>query len=250
MNASQSNKLNMYQTVQALLGQVPSTSVPALPAKLAALGNHIAAITVLANTQTLPTKGRLVERELALADMVESSLAIAGPALSYAETNQLTDLAAKLRIWPSHFTALRRVQRPLLAQRIYDAALPHTADLFPFGVTEAMLGELHANIAAATVLLAQPRGVAVEKQIATGQLAAEFIAADQLLDTQIDPLVWALRKNDPTSYARYQVARQVIDRAGGRPSQEPALPAAAHPAVVSTLPVPAPALPAPQKLAA
>jgi hypothetical protein len=221
MNASQSNKLAMYHAVQALLNQVETTALPALATKRTTFETTIASIAVLANTQALPTKGRVLERDLALADMTETALAVAGPVLSYAETNQLSDLAAKVRVWPSHFTRIRKVLRTQLAQRIYEAAHPHAAALLSFGVTAEMLADFKAKIDTAESAISSPRNVAVEKSISTDLLGAAFKNADVFLETQIDPLMWILRKTALPLFARYQAARDVIDRPGGRSATAP-----------------------------
>jgi len=237
MNKDQVNKLGSYRAVKALLQSTTETSaIAALPARLAAFVTQIEEIDALDRTQNQPLDGRIADRDQLLADMIESTLELAGYALSHARENRLHDLAARVDLAASDFARLRLTRRTGLAQQVHDAIGPVVAQLAGHGVTAATLAGLQTKIDAADTALSQPRVTVAEKRAATAQLAAAFADADQLLNTHIDALLFPLRKTSPEFYAAYQAARTIVDVPGStRPAAAPT-PAAATAATAPPTP--------------
>ena len=231
MDASKSNKLAMYRAVIALLETSAAllAGITKLPAKLAAFKALVAGITKLAATQAQPTVGAVGTRDEQLALLADEALAIAGGVQSYADENKLHELAAKVRLTPTHFRSGRKEDRVRLAQQVHDATSSVVTELGDYGVTDRKLANLQALITLTLEALSRPRSTAAEKKAATARLPAAFKEADALLENQIDPLLRPLERAQPEFYARYKAARIIIDRRGGHDNGD------------STPPIPTPA---------
>lgn len=222
MNAPSNNKLAMYRAVLALLESSPAplSGIPALAAKVTLLSGYIAEILQLANTQALPTSGSIADRDKLLADTAHAVQVIAGAVLSYADENQMGELAARVRVRASDFNG-RKEKQLQLATQVHDAAADVVGELADYGVTAAALAALQTQIAGASAALSRPRGTMAARKAATQQMPAVFRKADALLENQIDPLLLPLRKTHPEFYAKYKAARIIIDRRGGHDEAEP-----------------------------
>lgn len=222
----------MYHAVQAFLTKMETDALPKLGEKLAAFITLLTQIVLLSDKQAQPTLGFVRDRDRALAEVAKAAVVVAGLARSYAEAAQLGDLAARMRLRPSHLLAVRLPQRLQLAQRVYDDVLPHAAVLVAEGLTAEMLADFKAKLEAAAALLAQPRTTLVAKQEATKQLDEAFREMDRFLEAQLDPMMNVLSVEDPEAFGRYERARTIIDRSATRKAadDETAAPAALKPA--------------------
>jgi len=221
MNAEQSNELATGHAVSNTLETITTTSeLAALPAMQAALKTKLKLIASLAAIQALPTTGTTEDRDRVVAETNDAALIVAAAVLSYANANQLGDLAAKVRLCRSDFVRTRIGQRAQLARQVHDAALGVLPHLAGFGVTEAILDALLAKVGAADVILGSPRAVIMARRVATEKLGITFHEAWTLITQQIDPLMASQRKANPDAYALYQAARVVIDRPGSPAPEE------------------------------
>src|SRR5947209_4610173 len=143
MNAYQLNRLAMSQSVSEVLETMTATGgVPALADKSAALKTLLSNIPSLTAVQALPTTGSTEDRDRVLGDAIDATLLVGASVLSYANTNQLGDLAAKVRVVPSDFTRLRIGARVPVMQQVHDAAAGVLAALANHGLTAASLTDL------------------------------------------------------------------------------------------------------------
>lgn len=246
MTSDQNNKLAMYGSVEELLKTTTETSgIAGLPAKLTTLTTKLAELRTLAGTQTQPTAGQTASRDQTLANLIDTALEIAGVLGAYAHEHTLRDLSALVDVQRSDFDAVRLIQRPLLAQRVHDAAAGALPQLAGLNLTAETLVAFQAQIDAARGKLNQPRMTVVAKKAATEQLAAAFAAIDGLLAEQIDRLLLPLRKTSPAFYAQYRAARSIVNVPGVRSNlaPTPVTPTASVvPAVVSASAVPVSAI--------
>ena len=235
MNTRQQNKLNAYDTIEAFLTGAPETSgIVAFPAKLHTFKGKLARLKKLAALQAQRLSVATADRDAALNTVIATALTIAGIVLSYADANNLTSLANRVRVRPGDFKSGRFALRLQLAQQVCDAARTVVAQLGDHGLVEAMLDDFQTTIDAAQAALTAPRLLTGEKAAATERLKAAFRDINAALVNQIDPLLLPLAETHADFYARYQSARAVVDRPGGRPAtplEELEAPAAAsHPA--------------------
>jgi hypothetical protein len=237
MNTKQSNKLASYGAVEALLQATPEiANVTGLPGKLAVLSAKVGEIHSLAKTQTQPYRASMTERDLVLDEMADQAIEIAGLITTLARDTRAPQLADAVEVGRSSFRRARRGHRQWFAQRVLDTALTVLPQLAAYGVTAETLDAFRARIDAANAGLSTARIVAVDKVAATRRLVDLFKEVDELMDDQIDRMVFRLRKDRPTFNARYAEARAIMDRRGPRraPAGDPIPPESVAAEVPST----------------
>lgn len=232
MNAKQSNKMASFTATAAVLKAAPEVaSVPGLPAKVATLSARMGEINRLATTQTQPIQLSTMERDLLFGTMTDSTLEIAGLIRTVAREQNLPLLAQAVQLGRGSFSRVRRSHRVWFAQRVLDAAQTVRLELEAHGVTAETLTALEAAIEAARGGVNRPRESVAVKKSATEQLAGLFAEVDALLDDEIDPMVFPLRKIHPGFHATYRAARIVVDLPGSQETTAPETPAPAVPLV-------------------
>jgi hypothetical protein len=227
------NKLAMYHAVQAFLTKTETDALPKLGEKRAAFITLLSKIDALSTRQAQPTFGLVGDRDRAFAEVEATAVVVAGVARSYAEAAQLGDLAARMRVRPSHLQAMRLPQRLQLARRVHDEVLPHAAVLVDHGLTSVILADFKAKLDAAATLLAQPRAALVLKQEATKHLHTAVREMDRFLERQLDPMLLLLGVSNPEAHSEYLRARKIVARAATRATgaeEEAAAPVALRPA--------------------
>ena len=246
----------MYHAVKAQLEVIAARhEIPDLPRKLAEFAARLERIAALHATWWQPMWGTLAVRDRALADLVDDTLTMAGLVLCHAEEHNRPDLAALVRVKPSHF-AVRHLEQLMLARRVHEAAASVLPALAIYHVTPGMLADLEARIAVATEAITQPWCKKSQKAAASSQLTLVFRETDRLLQRSLDPLLMRLRKTDPSLHAAYVSARAIVHRRGPRrAAAEPLAPAlettsapeASSPPLPLAAPVPLPlaAVPSP-----
>jgi len=224
MNTKQSNKLASYGAIEALLQATPEiSSVTGLPEKVLMLRAKVAEINSLATTQTQPFRASALARDQRLDQMADQALEIAGLITTLARDIKAPQLAEAVEVGRGSFRRARRSHRQWFAQRVLDTAQSVLPQIAAYGVTAETLDALKARIDAAVAGMHAARGAAVDKVAATRRLVELFREVDELLDDKIDRLVFRLRKNLPDFNARYEAAREIVDRRGSRrfPGQVP-----------------------------
>jgi hypothetical protein len=219
MNAVQSSKLNAYLDTLAVFEVYPEVAnQPGLPAKLAVFSAKTGEIESLAQTQKQTTEGRTARRDELLEAMVHMTLDISGIVATVAHEQQLTELAQEVKVSRTAFMRLRRLHRPWLAGRVLDAAQTVLPQLGTYGVTAETLQTLEARIEAARQGLKQPRAAILARRSAGRKLIELFTEVDELLEEEIDRLVYPLRTTAVEFYSAYTSARSPIARPGDRGS--------------------------------
>jgi hypothetical protein len=206
-----------YGALAALLEATPEiASVPGLPDKVAVLSAKVGEINSLAKTQTKPLLASMTERDLVLDEMADQAVEIAGLITTLARDIKAPQLAEAVEVGRSSFRRVRRGHRQWFAQRVLDTAVSVLPQLAAYGVTAETLDTFRARIAAAHDGVHATRNVAVDKIAATRRLTDLFQEVDELIDDQIDRMVFRLRKNHPEFDAHYEEARSIVNRRGRR----------------------------------
>jgi hypothetical protein len=216
VRAKQENKLGMYLAVIVVCKRY-QTAWPTVPVFEATFNRFNARVgNIKAVRQAQGTNVGLAEgKQLLRETMCTSAVAIAGAICSYANATANPELKAKVAY---SFTDLFRCRDTESAKRCNDiiaAAALNTAALVAYGVTDDLLVDLEEKIAAYEESLPKPRDSQVMSKAATGELAAEFIAADTILTGELDGLVDIFRATQPKFYEEYQNGRIIIDNPGG-----------------------------------
>lgn len=218
-----------HAVVGALNGLVAANALPALAPQLVALNARLHAIKAAAATQARPTTGQTVDRNQVLAVATAATLAVAGRVRSYARSQKLGVLEAKVRLRPSTFKKVRLAHRIPLMQQVHDAAQDVLSQLADFGVTAELLTDLQARITAADAVKTLLRSTIVERRVATAKLLELFRELTDFLENEVDPLVDSLRETSPEGWATYRAARDIINQPGTPAQPEARVQTAAAP---------------------
>ena len=220
MTGEQTSKMTAYDNTEVLLvGATETSGIAGFPAVLTAFCDELVGLRALASTQGQITRGQTAVRNQMLETFTGKTLEIAGIVGSYAHDAGLPELSALVDVTRGDFNATRLVHRPLLAQRVHDAAAGVLPKLAGLGLTAETLTAFQQQIDDMRANANLPRQKIADRNVATKQLAAAFRKVDGILGEQIDRLLLPLEKTNPGFYARYQAARMVIGLTGGRSAQ-------------------------------
>ena len=221
MNDTQENKLNMYRTVAAVIGnhEAEFTAVPAALAAREALDASIALISDLAQAQATENTGITVDKANIQQQMVDTALRVAGAVKAFASVQNDLTLKAQADINKTTFSRARDDMRDDIAQGIHDLAQSRIAQLADYGVTAATLTGLQTRIDTYVLWIAKPQTAKSEKTTVTGLLEQEFYRADSILKDRLDGLVEQFKESGTTLYPDYQNARKIVNT-GSRPEPE------------------------------
>ncbi len=216
-------------------------AVRGLPVFITRLAQHVAELNELGVAQGRVTQGTRLQRDKVLGDLRDTALELAAIVAVYAAEHRQFELLTLVNITPTAFNTARLAHKTWLANRVADSAENELPQLAPFGVTPATIAALRAKIAGAQAVLEAPRGAILQRQSCTRQIETTLREAAVTL-TQIDRLLFPLRRGDPEFHADYRSARRVMGRCRGV-ANTPA--AGAMPPAGLTSAATAPAAPAP-----
>lgn len=221
MRANLENKLSTYLTVQAVIDKNQSRW-QSLTAFVTAYGKFKASIqTINSLSQSLNggTKGVTANKRLVRANMAEAAEAVAGAVGAYASATDNVELQDKVNYSASDIMRVRDTESPNICQAIHDAANTNLESLAAaYGVTAETLADLQSKINAYTGNVSAPRTTRSTNRAAGTMVETEFEAADKVLTEQLDGLMVAkFKKSQPSFYAAYVAAREIVDNPGGRP---------------------------------
>lgn len=217
MDTKQTNMVAMIRdTIVFLLTSNEVKGLPALEALIVRLVALMNALTSFIATQATPVGGKIADRNKVVDDAVDAAFTIIGPAVSYANRSKLGDLRKKLELTRTDVNDARLEERPPMLLQIYEAVEPVVAQLADFGVTAAQVAAFKELVDAATDAVREPRSTTVKKAAATKEIARTLREIDTLLKEELDPLLTPMEQTKPAFYARYKVARTIIDRPASR----------------------------------
>ncbi len=148
----------------------------------------ILSVNTHAQVQSAPS-GVAAAKADALVQLDDAAYEVAGGVLSFAEKSGDPTLAGRVQFRRTAVMAGSSNAIVVRCQGIIDAATENLSSLGDHGVTQA-----------------KAAGAA-----ATRQLERLFPEIDRLLEKRIDKLVWQFRESALEIYAKYQVARSIVD---------------------------------------
>jgi hypothetical protein len=231
MNIKQLNKLNMYLAVEGICDASPTIwqSLQAFAQAYADFKTHVTNIQAFVQSQTQNNTGIAVDKQAARAVMCNAALPIARAVHAYALKTMNNTIAATMDLSMSDLMGGPGVQSAERCQNIYAVGNANLANLGNYGVTAAKLAGLNAAIAVFKSLISAPRDTRAQGKTITGNLQAEFDAADADL-AQMDDLGGLVANAQFTS--NYNNARIIVDNSASH--------AAAAPQTSPTVPQPKP----------
>jgi hypothetical protein len=224
--------LNSLLAIQTLFLANP-TLLAALEEAAEELTDKIMAIGLNVKIQTSPS-GAAEAKQDALKSVGDLAYDVAGGVLSFADKSGDLSLAARVRFSRSTITAGSGNAVSARIQGIIDAVTEHLSSLADHGVTQAKLNTLHERLKTYDNLRNMPRQAKAAAAAATRQLEALFPEADRLLENRIDRLLWQFRESQPEFYAKYQVARSIVDAPTTGKEEEPTMVPVSNPTSAPT----------------
>jgi hypothetical protein len=212
----------MFLTVQAVLDQNQSLwqSLVAFVAAYGKFKTSVQTINSLSQSLNGGTKGVTANKRLVRANMAEAAEAVAGAVGAFASATDNVELQDKVNYSANDIMRVRDTESPNIAQAIHDAANANIESLATFGVTAETLADLQSKINAYTGNVSAPRTTRSNNRAAGTMVETEFDAADKVLTEQLDGLMVAkFKKSQPSFYAAYAAAREIVDNPGGRPAK-------------------------------
>ncbi len=214
MNNRQSNQLNMYQSVIAVLDEDNAVWTPMAPfgPALTALKNKVNGIRATAQQQETPT-GAAQDKADARDDLEEvlfltcQALAVLG----YEDSDN--DLLALTDVTRSSLAKIDSDRLSQLASSILAQANAKQTELATLQVTQANIDELNQALAEFNEAKTGPRQATVARSAHTDSLTTQFREANEILRDRLDPMVNILGRTNPQFASRYRSARVIVDRA-------------------------------------
>lgn len=140
-------------------------------------------------------------------------------AVAWATTNNNDAFIARIHFTPS---ALRTTADPLFISRcrMILTTVEEVADkLAPYGLTPGVLPSIHEKINSFASLMPESRKNIGKKAVASLDLENELESADEVL-VKLDRLVETLKRKHEDVYARYKVARVIVNAATRKASKK------------------------------
>jgi hypothetical protein len=232
MNTKQINKLAMYLAVEGICEGINNAwqNVPAFAETYADLKTHVNNIQTFAQSQTQDTSGIAADKQAARQAMCAAALPIAKAVHAYAVKTKNNTLATSVDFSMSDLMGGRDVQSAERCQNVSAAANTNIANLASYGVTAAKLTALNGAIGAYNLLISKPRDTRAQGKTITGNVQAEFDAADEDLGI-MDDLTGQI--TNAQFVGNYNNARIIVDTAASHASPNQPTPA---PATITTKP--------------
>ena len=210
MTTKQLNKLTMYLAVEGICDASPTAWQPiqAFADAYTDLKTHVTNIQTFSQSQEQNTSGIAQDKQAARQAMCSTALPIAGAIHAYAVKIKNHTLAATVDFSMSDLMGGRDVQSRDYCQNIYTTANTNLANLANYGVTAAKLTALTNAIATYNLLICKPRDTRAAGKTITGDLQAEFDAADVDLGI-MDDLTGQI--TNATFVSNYENARIIVD---------------------------------------
>ena len=179
----------------------------------------------LGQFQSVNRKGLAADKKQLRQTMCKAAAEVAAATRVWALQVKNLEVAEQANCPFSRLLAGRDTASAECCQNVHATVTAHLAALADHGVTAAKLTALQQQIDAYKASIHKPRAAIVSGKTITGQLAAEFEAAEAALRDGLDQLMPQFAASAPTFYADYQNARVIVDRAATHKQTEASQPA-------------------------
>ena len=222
MNANQSNKLNSYIAVKAVLeGTDVWQSLPAFVTGAEELAERIAIIQGLAQTQT-SQNAAAAEKAQTFQVLVDAAYEVAAATRACAVASSNKELARRVEFSRSDVGKGRDTEGVARCQDIWSAATENVGSFGDCGVNQAKLNALKKKVENFQAVQAKPRQGRATSSSATKELAKFFKEVDELLNDRLDALAVQFTESKPALWNAHNTARVIVDSPGGRASKDAA----------------------------
>ncbi len=227
MTSEQSNKYGMYMaTANLLKSSIAKTqAIPAFAASYTKLDTLVAQIAEKDKERMGKTPGKHAVRDEAEDALVTAVMIVSSGLMAMARAKGNTQLREAAYVRESRMRHARSTEQINTAKLVYDLGVANKVDLVPFAVTESMLEDLKARIAAYEAAIKELASGIAERVGARTAVSDLFVQADEVIKEEIDRMMQVFRVTDPELYNDYRAARVIKDL--GARHLKPGQPAAA-----------------------
>ena len=222
----------MYRSTVELL-EKNTAKTGALPAFAASFGRFDSVVDQIGEKdkeRMTKTPGKANARDETEDALVLGTLIVTSALTAYASSTGNAQLKGAVKISESQLRYARTNEQLNLAKVVLDLATANLAALGPFGVTQTVLDDLKARIAAYDAATKQVSSGMAERAGARTAVSDLFNQADLILKDELDRMMHFFRVSAPEFYNDYRNARVIKDMGvrHGKPGQ-PTPPAAGSP---------------------
>ena len=212
MNARQTNKLNMYQTVKKAFEANPQIRdlSPALQAVFFEYNGTLASIGITTSSQEKETKGITIDKNVVKRNLCETTIQISGLVSAYASQTENNTLKVAVDYSMSDIMGLKEEQVLTTCTSIYKLAKENETALADYSIDAGELAQLKACIEMFELLVHAPRLEQSVRKTHTFNLKEFIIKIDMILKERLDKLVASLKKEHADFKAIYKNARKIV----------------------------------------
>jgi hypothetical protein len=223
ITTKQLNKLTAYLAVEGICDASNAVwqTLQAFADAYTDLKSHVTNIQTFLQSQTQDVSGIAQDKQAARQAMCAAALPIAKAVHAYGVKTKNNTLATSVDFSMSDLMGGRDVQSAERCQNVSAAANTNLANLASYGVTAAKLTALNGAIGAYNLLISKPRDTRAQGKTITGNVQAEFDAADVDLGI-MDDLTGQITNAQFVS--DYKNARTIVDAAASHASPTPPAP--------------------------
>ena len=219
----------MYRSTVELLEKntTKTASLPAFEVSFGKFGTLVDQIGDKEKERMGKTSGKANARDECEDALVLGTVIVSSALTAYANSIGNAQLKAAVKVSESQLRYARTNEQLNLAKMVLDLATANLAALGPFGVTQAILEDLKARIAAYDAATKQVSSGMAERVGARTAVSDLFIQADQILKDELDRMMQFFRVSAPEFYNDYRAARVIRDigvrhNKAGQPVASPA----------------------------
>ncbi|MBN1575508.1 MAG: hypothetical protein JW913_03095 [Chitinispirillaceae bacterium] len=236
MNRHESNKMNMFRAVDAVLVQHQSTidGIQAFTEAAARYRDLVHGIEQSDSEYLYGTEGVTAAKNSATNDVIDRTIPVVNALHALGRKTGDEQLKAETRITESELKHYRREELERRCTHIADLAQAHTADIAAYGITGEMVDAYRKSLETLRLQSDTQQRKIAGSRAAREMLYGKFDATDEVLREDLDRLIEPVKTMNIDFYHQYQAARVIIDHAGRSPkndSTQEAEPSSAAPSI-------------------
>jgi hypothetical protein len=227
MTRSQENKLSMWTTTHALLGNNETIwkNLEAFAEAVDLFRQIRLGIDPHAGKQQSNDTGITEDKQRAIKEMTGLAMQLARNMEAYAIKTKNAALQKQFELPPSQFDRMRDNTLPILVKTILDKAKALSKELVPYGTTDATIDALKESLDQYGIKTPNPKLASNNRKEATGSIAQKIKDGEVQLKL-MDNMVGNFKNDHPAFVVAYHDAREIINLGGGgkRPPNTPSPP--------------------------
>ena len=213
MTDVQENKFSMYNVVKVICQEFAAiwAVLPAFADSFANFQSRLTDIESIRQIQGRTSIGATQDKEASKALLVNQVVLVANAVFAFGSKSGNNTLKEDVRVTPSGLDALRDTTLKQKGQDVHDLANENVASLADYGIDAAKLTELQSRVDDYDAQISAPRETITRGKTATDMLVEQFVAADVILNDQMDKLMTQFKTSSPAFHDGYFNGRVIVD---------------------------------------